>query len=200
MIHSCFYFLFCAADIEHKFHEFFLNTKATLRRSTLSAPQRIGQKELALFSSCTNCKVAVRRALLDDFDTPTAISLLMELVKECNRYSEGIIVSTALLSVAKYISSIMRVFGLSGLDELGFAGSESGTGGSSKEETLTPYLDVLCKFREMVRVSAMAGDSAAVLEAADALRDDLLPELGAVHCQFITPSPVSYINTSPFNL
>ena len=46
------------------------------------------------------------------------------------------------------------------------------------EETLTPYLDVLTKFRESVRIAAISGDSTAVLAAADNLRDLVLPEVG----------------------
>jgi cysteinyl-tRNA synthetase len=48
----------------------------------------------------------------------------------------------------------------------------------SSEKLLTPFLDVLTKFREKVRIAAISNDMEAVLEAADVLRDDILPNLG----------------------
>ena len=91
-----------------------------------------------------------------------------------------------LSSVARYVTSVLKTFGLvpSAVD-IGFPvgadglseGSESGAG-MDKESTLTPYLDVLTKFREQVRVAAISGRTEDVLMAADELRDCVLPELG----------------------
>lgn len=171
-----------AVAIEKIFSEFFLNTKAALRRSALADSQYVGSKELTLLGSIEKCRAVVRAALLDDFDTPLAVSHLMDLVKECNKYMEnGALCSIVLSSAAKYVTSILRMFGLMGVEDLGFAldgGTGDGKTTANKEEILTPFLDVLTKFREGVRVSAMMQDSKAILEAADSLRDDILPELG----------------------
>lgn len=122
-------------------------------------------------------------ALLDDFDTPTAAAALLELVRHGNRYIEEPVVSSSVLtSVGRYVTSMLRVFGLiPESTEIGFpleSASAGGAGGENKEELLAPYLDALTSFREKVRVAAMGQDSAAVLQAADELRDLVLPELG----------------------
>ena len=83
-----------------------------------------------------------------------------------------------LTNVARYITSILRVFGLvNDTTEIGFP-LESAGGGASKEQLLTPFLDILTNFREAVRIAAINGDTKAVLAAADNLRDMILPDVG----------------------
>ena len=117
--------------------------------------------------------------MLDDFDTPKAIQCLLELVKDCNRYIEDKMMSTIVLTnVARFITSILRVFGLvNDTTEIGFP-LESVGDGASKEQLLTPFLDILTNFREAVRIAAINGDTKAVLSAADNLRDMILPDVG----------------------
>ena len=142
-------------------------------------------------------KVKVHEALMDDFDTPRAIASLMELVRECNRYAEtadannqqgvGGVSTAVVSSVARYVTSILKVFGLvPDASDIGFPldcssssfSEGNSVSGGSKEQILAPLLDVLTKFREQVRIAAISGDTKAVLAAADALRDDVLPDLG----------------------
>jgi len=169
-----------AVSVEKIFSEFFHNVKAVLRRTpNFSGPQYVSPKELGLVESFEEAKTSVRSALLDDFDTPSAINKLIGLVKDVNRYLEdGGHCSSTLYSIAKYVTSILRVFGLV-LDsnDIGFP-LEGSSGGQSKEQMLSPLLDVLTAFREKVRLAAISGDSKAVLAAADSLRDDVLPDLG----------------------
>jgi cysteinyl-tRNA synthetase len=179
-----------AVNIEKIFTEFFHNTKAILRKQgSTSGSQHIGQGEEVLLNSLENCKNKVFDALMDDFDTPTAIDELVFLIKECNRYIEKMdnTFSTATLtSAAKYITSILKVFGMVPnsvdigfpLDSSGLAGAAEGAVSGNKEEVLGPLLDVVTKFREAVRVAAISGDTKAVLAAADDLRDNVLPDLG----------------------
>ena len=199
-----------AVNIEKIFAEYFHNVKALLRRlgDVSSTSQYVGPAEEAMFEQLEATKSQVRSALLDDFDTPSAVSFLAELVKECNKYMEkgtgsaggssgesttaavvNPISSVVLTSVAKFVTSILRTFGLvpSGAD-VGFPlmdssagstdGTAAGTNGASKETLLTPFLDVLTNFRQEVRLAAIAGDTKSVLAIADKLRDDVLPELG----------------------
>jgi cysteinyl-tRNA synthetase len=172
-----------AVSIERIFSEFFHNVKAVLRRLGISGPQHVGALEANLLLVSEATKEGVRAALLDDFDTPRAINHLLELLRESNRYIENGEISTVTLSnVAKYITSILRLFGLvpEAGGDIGFPleAMGDGEGSFSKEQVLAPYLDVLTKFRESVRVAAISGDTAAVLRLADALRDDVLPDLG----------------------
>ena len=194
-----------AVNIEKIFSEYFHNTKALLRRlgDVAATVQHVGPAEDALQQKLEEAKTNVRACLLDDFDTPRAVSVLTELIRECNKYvetgtatpisaatdlgplPENGLSSVVLSSVARYITSILSTFGLvpSGSD-IGFPLMESGaagegaTDGSSKEALLTPFLDVLTAFRQEVRLAAMSGDTKAVLSIADKLRDDILPTLG----------------------
>ena len=139
-------------------------------------------REQTLLDALEEGKNAVRAALMDDFDTPCAAQALLVLVKESNKYLEseadGELASGVIASVARYVTSMLRTFGLiNSASDIGFP-LEGAEGGADKEETLTPLLDVLTKFRESVRIAAMSGDSKAVLRAADDLRDLVLPEVG----------------------
>lgn len=46
----------------------------------------MGEGEQSLRSKQLSIATQVRAALLDDFDTPTALGLLAELIKDCNKY------------------------------------------------------------------------------------------------------------------
>lgn len=154
-----------ALSIEKIFSEFFLNVKAILRRVGVSGSQYVGPREQATLLAIENAKQLVRNALLDDFDTPEAISVLMNLVRELNRYMDSATLSSAILSSgAKYITSILKIFGLiPDNNEIGFALETSGGVAENKEELLTPYLDVLTNFREAVRLAAMSMPSSLFL-------------------------------------
>ena len=108
--------------------------KALLRRlgAVSSTVQYLGPAEEGLLSKIEAAKTQVRAALLDDFDTPRAVCVLTELIKDCNKYMDAGVVmgisndnnviyaqaatsglsSIVLSSVARYITSILRTFGL----------------------------------------------------------------------------------------
>eukprot|EP00603_Paraphysomonas_imperforata_P006991 CAMPEP_0114448774 /NCGR_PEP_ID=MMETSP0103-20121206/20511_1 /TAXON_ID=37642 ORGANISM="Paraphysomonas imperforata, Strain PA2" /NCGR_SAMPLE_ID=MMETSP0103 /ASSEMBLY_ACC=CAM_ASM_000201 /LENGTH=637 /DNA_ID=CAMNT_0001620825 /DNA_START=13 /DNA_END=1926 /DNA_ORIENTATION=- len=169
-----------AVSIEKIFSEFFLNVKAVLRRLGLNGPQHVGERERTVLLALEEAKDKVHTALLDDYDTPTAASALLELVRHANRYIEESVVSSSVLtSIGRYVTSMLRIFGLiPEATEIGFPLESASSGAENKEELLAPYLDALTNFREKVRVAAMGKDSIAVLKAADELRDSVLPELG----------------------
>jgi cysteinyl-tRNA synthetase len=173
-----------ACNIDKIFSEFFHNAKALLRRLGSQQTQYVGEREGVMLNALESGKASVRAALLDDFDTPVAISSLQSLIKETNKYMDQNLVSSVILSsVARYITSVLRVLGLVGdAADIGFpleaAAGGSDSSGVSRETTLTPFLDILTKFREAVRLAAMAKDNMAVLQAADQLRDLILPDVG----------------------
>lgn len=185
-----------AVSIEKIFSEFFHNVKAVLRSlgSTSESPQYVGPQEEAMLEKVESAKAAVRAQLMDDFDTPRAVASLVELVGDCNKYMKAgssgvndkgaeVLSSVVLFSAARYVTSMLRVFGLvSGSGDIGFsssaAGEEGGSGGQSKEQLLAPYLDVLTAFRKDIRIATIAGDNKAVLALVDKLRDEILPEYG----------------------
>ena len=192
-----------AVNIEKIFAEYFHNIKALLRRlgEVSATVQHVGPAEEALLERLEEAKGQVRACLLDDFDTPRAVSMLTELIRDCNKYIESgtavpisgsteqaalpanTLSSVVLSSVARYITTILSTFGLvpAGSDigfpltSAGVQGEGAGDVGASKEAFLTPYLDVLTAFRQEVRLAAMKGDTKEVLRIADKLRDDVLP-------------------------
>lgn len=177
-----------AVIMDKTFSEYFQNVKALLRRLTAlsNSSEKVGEGEESMLEKLEAAKTDVRQCLLDDFNTPGAISILANLVRECNIYMEtalDTISSVVLSSVARYVTSMMSVFGLivDGGNDIGFPLSttdESGGSVASKEEVITPLLDILTKFREKVRLAAIAGDTKSVLSIADELRDEILPDVG----------------------
>jgi cysteinyl-tRNA synthetase len=179
---------------ERVFSEFFHNVKAVLRKlhPLSKQPQHVSALEKELLRALKSAEEQVFIALADDFDTPRALNILQDLIRTTNKaleviqqQSEVVLSTVVLSSVARYITHILKVFGLipQGI-EIGFpledGSSNAGeTGvGAGREEILAPLLDALSKFRMEVRAAAIAGDTKAVLQCADALRDDILPELG----------------------
>jgi len=94
----------------------------------------------------------MRLALLDSFDTPRAMCVLADLIKEANIY-----VSTAksdmdihrLESIAKWVTKMVRIFGLDAnatqsYNGLGWASSASNSK-LSAEEIVEPYSRVYKK-------------------------------------------------------
>ena len=113
-----------AVFIEKIFSEFFHNIKAILRRLSTTARQNLTMAEFTLTSVVEEIKVQVRTALMDDFDTPKAVTYLLELVKKCNKYldecsssssssnTNGAVNTVVLSSIAKYLTEMFCVFGV----------------------------------------------------------------------------------------
>jgi len=180
-----------AITTEKLFVEFFHNVKANLRRfaSLTSQEQKWEDEEYLLQGDVATCKIRVDESLRDDFDTPTALAALADLVKATNIYIEskakkgGVTNSLVLRNSAVYITKIFKVFGLvSSISdgEIGFdAGANaSDANGASKEEILEPILDALMTFRSNVRNMARNQNIKGVLDQCDTFRDDSLPPLG----------------------
>lgn len=172
-----------AISIEKIFTEFFHNVKAVLREGKITDVQRWDDSARELQIVIDNTMASVDNALKDDFDTPTSISVLADLVKATNLYLEVCTtqkktpINLVVRNAAKYITKVFRTFGLipeaSGV-EIGFPVGN----GDSGEEKLSPILDALINFRSAVRDKARAKDLSGVLNECDSFRDDALPPLG----------------------
>ncbi|XP_010835942.1 PREDICTED: cysteine--tRNA ligase, cytoplasmic [Bison bison bison] len=81
-------------------------------------------------------------------------------------------------SIAHYLTHMLKIFGA--IEEESSLGFPIGGAGTSLnlESTVMPYLQVLSEFREGVRRIAREHRVPEVLQLSDALRDDVLPELG----------------------
>jgi cysteinyl-tRNA synthetase len=163
---------------EKMFTEFFHNCKAILREGKMSDCQKWNEATRDMQNALQTAQLKVDEALRDDFDTPAAMSTLVDLVKTTNLYIESPqnVVHLVVRNVAAYVTRIFAVFGLiGGLGDIGF---DSSAGGSSREETLGPVLNALMDFRSAVRDKARVNDIGAVLSECDTFRDNTLPELG----------------------
>jgi len=176
---------------EKFFSEFFHNVKACLRQFTLQSPQAPDSKAFELQKTLTTCKSNVHSALLQDFDTPVAIQALTDLAKAVNLYirpDNTAVVSLIVSNCALYITNMFKMLGLipDNSDALGFPSSSSIQNGSingqSKEQLLTPILDMLMEFRSKVREHARSNaketSAKLILEECDKFRDNELPLLG----------------------
>ena len=151
------------AGVERPFDEFFQNVKVALRSLAVDGRAKWAARELAFAGALEAAKAAVHAALCDDIDTPSALEALRSVVKDCNKYMTGQALATGeapapagwtpvpylLRAAAEFVTKIFRIFGLvDPLPPVGYV-LDGGSGeSSSREATLSPYLDVLANFRE----------------------------------------------------
>ncbi|RKO89692.1 hypothetical protein BDK51DRAFT_27354, partial [Blyttiomyces helicus] len=147
-----------------------------------------GEKEKALLATFTAKQSSIHAALCDNFNTKTAMKDIRELISSSTAYyNERILAkavpSVAVLSkVAKYVTKMMRTFGVFGDANPEIGGGVGATvGGKSLDETLMPYLRAMSSFRDGVRDLAQSkADHVEILKLCDKLRDEDLAELGVV--------------------
>ena len=186
-----------ARNADRTFTEFFHMVKFLVRSVPAGAPAVWGDRERALRAALAKAQTAVHRALLDNFDTPTAMGALLELVRRVNEYASGCNAADPARSArvllvqrcAQFVTKMLRVFGLIGspADEIGFgaagdssssSSSSSGSGATSSEAVVAPILDAWAQFRTDVRTRARELKDQPLLGLCDAIRDDAMPKLG----------------------
>lgn len=172
-----------ARNAERTFSEFFHVARSLSRSAVVGAPEVWGPKEKALRAAVAKAQTTVHAALLDNFDTPTAVAALLELVNRANEYiaSAGAAVRvSSVLRAAQYITRMLRIFGLvNGTEEIGFGPDTAAAGGAaSSEAALAPMLDAWAEFRNGVRSRARELRDPALLGLCDAVRDEVMPRLG----------------------
>lgn len=180
-----------AMQMEQKIQEFFLNIKDCLRSNPDPYPKWTSG-DLAFQKSMDEAKQTVHSALCDSIDTRSAMFGLRDLIGASNIYIQNgknqkqPLNAPLLKSAAKYITSILRVFGVihsSELDSFGFKTAGESTGAVQDiEEIILPYIEVLSEFREHVRSTsksiADASIKSVILKACDNIRDEKMPNLG----------------------
>ncbi|KAM4845890.1 cysteine--tRNA ligase, cytoplasmic isoform 2-T2 [Thomomys bottae] len=175
-----------ALQYEKFLNEFFLNVKDVLRAPVDITGQfeKWEEEEVELNKNFYDKKRAVHEALCDNVDTRTVLEEMRALVSQCNLYMAARKAarrrpSRALLgNIALYLTHMLKIFGaIEEESSLGFPVGQPGTS-VNLESTVMPYLQVLSEFREGVRKIAREKKVPEVLQLSDALRDDILPELG----------------------
>eukprot|EP01102_Stenamoeba_stenopodia_P014542 TRINITY_DN4838_c0_g1_i1.p1 TRINITY_DN4838_c0_g1~~TRINITY_DN4838_c0_g1_i1.p1 ORF type:complete len:777 (+),score=272.15 TRINITY_DN4838_c0_g1_i1:119-2449(+) len=174
-----------ARSKEKTFSEFFLTVKNVIRDQGfgIDASQRWEEAEMKLNTTLEQAQLNVHNALADNFDTGSALQALVDLVTATNTYIFGRKDRKAYIvrKVAAYINKILRVFGIVEAEaDITFAfDSNTGDATIDKESIIRPYVAAIAKFRTDVRTMAREkrplGD---ILALSDALRDDVMPELG----------------------
>ncbi|XP_075401332.1 cysteine--tRNA ligase, cytoplasmic [Tenrec ecaudatus] len=175
-----------ALQYEKFMNEFFLNVKDILRAPVDVTGQfeKWEKEEVELNRNFYQRKAAVHAALCDNVDTRTALEEMRALVGQCNLYIAARKAArrrpnrALLQSAGLYLTHMLRIFGA--IEEDGSMGFPVGGHGTSLdlEATVMPYLQALSEFREGVRRIAREKQVSEVLQLSDALRDDVMPELG----------------------
>nr|XP_033784373.1 cysteine--tRNA ligase, cytoplasmic isoform X2 [Geotrypetes seraphini] len=175
-----------AIQYEKFMNEFFLNVKDLLRAPADIAGQyeKWEEQETELNKCFCEKKSAVHEALCDNVDTRTVMEEMRSLVSHSNCYiaakktSRQMPDRMLLKSIAAYLTQMLKIFGATESTEaIGFPVGE-GVPTIDLESTVMPYLQVLSEFREGIRQIAREKKVNEVLQLSDALRDDILPELG----------------------
>ena len=174
-----------ALNIEKQFTEFFHSVKGSLRESgsyVVRKDQMWDGHERNLSDALDTAQAAVHEALMDNINTPNTLLALQDLVKATNQYLSMTLTDTRPLlveRVAKYVTKILNCLGVClDVESIGFPESTEGSS-EGREQVLSPFLDLITKFRDDIRKLAQDGASKQdILAACDAVRDVSLPELG----------------------
>ncbi|ORX39710.1 cysteine-tRNA ligase [Kockovaella imperatae] len=173
---------------EDLFDNFFSNVKARLNQAGQSGPSPDGKHhfdapEHALMNEFHSAQQAFRASLCDSFNTPQAISTLVNLVGEVNTYiSKASYNAHVLEPIAEWVTRMLRMFGLGeggATGGIGWGKEGDEAGGADFESRLDKYLKAMSSFRDDVRKLAISGGSSKdMLALCDRFRDEDLVNLG----------------------
>uniref|UniRef100_A0A8B9VCG9 Cysteine--tRNA ligase, cytoplasmic n=2 Tax=Anas TaxID=8835 RepID=A0A8B9VCG9_9AVES len=176
-----------AIQYEKFMNEFFLNVKDILRAPTdvTGQFQKWENQEAELNKNFYDKKAAIHEALCDNIDTRSVLEEMRSLVSQSNSYiaakksSRQMPNRLLLENISSYLTQMLKIFGaIESDDVIGFPVGGNKIITLQIESTVMPYLQVLSEFREGVRQIAREKKVTEVLQLSDALRDDILPELG----------------------
>ncbi|KAH6914174.1 cysteinyl-tRNA synthetase [Coprinopsis sp. MPI-PUGE-AT-0042] len=180
---------------------FFSNVEALTRESESSGGPRqrhlFRAQEKQLFNDLETAQKELHSALCDSFNTSGALSSILELISKTNTYlknnqksannPDAYVSITGLNEVARWVTKMLRIFGLSAVgssDVIGWGSDSTGASSSvqNKEAAALPFVQVLSQFRDQVKALAIANKDVPVcqelLKLSDSLRDNQLLQLG----------------------
>lgn len=172
-----------AASAEQTLIHFFASVEALVRGSNddESTESNWGSPELDLSAKLQVAQNAVDAALRDSIDTPAAFSAMMELVSQTNSYksTKSTPNKYLLVKVARYLTKMLRVFGVAQegpYEQIGFTCSLGSSSGN--DDLLMKCAQLASEFRDTVRKESLnSTSSTSLLKACDGLRDSMM-ELG----------------------
>ncbi|KAK4514775.1 Pre-mRNA-splicing factor SYF2 [Mucor velutinosus] len=181
-------------QLEQFMKNFFDNTKAVVYKvqndgsrgatelADGSITHRFREPEQQLLRLLQDKQDAVHAALCDSINTPVVMDELVDLISNTNKYmnangAKGVNIHI-LNKVAKWVTSMLKIFGVADNGvEIGF-GASAGQGSGNTEEVLMPYLQALSSFRDQVRNGARNKvEHTEFLKMCDSLRDNQMVDL-----------------------
>lgn len=155
-----------AVERDEFFAEFLGRTEALLRIGTYGKCWQ--DRDNAMSQVLSECKHQVDKSLNTDFDTPSVMKELAELIHQTNIYLRQETWQLGLLtSILDYVQKMLGIFGLSYTTKL-------------QDDTAEKVINALSTFRDNVRSAAKgkAVDRGAILKLTDEMRDVTFPSLG----------------------
>lgn len=173
-----------AVAIDSTFTNFFANVLATIRDQSGVREDKFtalgylandhGVEEKALLVALDKTRHIVHEALCDSFDTPRALSALLELISTTNIYmkrNEACVSVQSLKHIHSYVEKMYKTFGLSSQE----SGKTEASSGVSVD--IMAILKEVAVFRDSVRSGALAASTetsrADILRSCDELRKNL---------------------------
>lgn len=157
---------------------FFGSVDIVLRSDYYKNVQGFTELDRSLNAKCVSTEQAVHSALCTNFDTPTALAALMDLVSVTNQYllADQRPSATLVRKISRYVTKMLRIFGVvEGSDAIGFNSAAN----SEDNGRFVTAVDALVRFRDEVRSAARATQQMpAFLPLCDALRDEWLIPAG----------------------
>lgn len=127
-------------------------------------------------------KDSIHENLCDNFNTPNVIKNIVALISKTYEYEKktrGTSLKIFLIfNIGQYIAFLTKCLGLiykTEFIEYFIMSSDD----SSKEAIVSPYVDVIAKFRDSIKtIASVDKDFIKILKQCDELRDETLPTLG----------------------
>ncbi len=124
--------------------------------SELAAQQPNVPRDIRISETLTQAKNDVYKALCDSFDTPQVMQIISELITEYNSTDKKAITTEQTLEVARWVTSIVNMFGLNGSAKLD--DGSIGWSGIGIPEYAKPYLVAVSRSRDILRQQARTSD------------------------------------------
>jgi len=142
-------------------------------------------------------QTAIHENLCDNFNTPLVIKNLISIISKTYEYEKKTRETSfkifLIFNLAQYIAFITKSLGLiykTEFIEYFIKSSDEG----SRENFVTPYVDVITKFRDAIKtIASTEKDCIKILKKCDELRDEVMPALG-VKIEDRGKGVVNYIN------
>ena len=179
-----------ACSFESTINNFLSLVKALADEEKYNPPAFTGihnysDEEKALMATLVAKQASVHAALCDSFNTPQVMLEIRQLVTSANQYYQAKCKSKArsnallLAKIGKYITKLMRVFGVYSDLNPEYGSGYAAADGVQGSDAVLPYLRVLSSFRDQIRILAQSkADHGEFLKLCDKLRDEDMIELG----------------------